>query len=92
MYTPSSVVAAVGAGIASFVDGMGNGDRPHPLPWYTLDWDILYFIERAFVLYLVIVFAPLIATRRIVRTTWASAYAEIERSSPNASPPEEIPS
>jgi hypothetical protein len=96
LYTPSSIIAAVAAGVASFVDGVAYGDRPKHLDWYALDWDLLYYVERAFVFYVFIVAAILIATAPFVRAAWKAAYEAVaaqtrtsgERAQRSAPPPE----
>ena len=81
LYVSSAVVAAVVAVSISFIDGYGNGNGPpEPLPWYALGWDILYYVERAFVLYLLIVIVIVIATSAFVSSRWRAAYDEYTRS------------
>jgi hypothetical protein len=76
LYVPSAVVAAVAAATISFVDGYGNGQHPKQMPWYSLGWDVLYYVERAFVLYMLIVLAILVATSAFVGSRWRAAYDE----------------
>src|SRR5690348_8793983 len=80
LYVPSAAVAAVAAATISCVDGYGNGQHPKQMPWYSLSWDVLYYVERAFVLYLLIVLAIVVATSAFVGSRWRAAYNEYGRS------------
>ena len=50
------------------------------MPWYSLGWDVLYYVERALVLYLLIVLAILVATSALVGSRWRAAYDEYAHS------------
>lgn len=75
--TPVAASAAAAAGTASFVDGVAAGDHPSTLPWYALDWDILYYVERAFVLFSLLVIAAIVVTTPFVERRWRRAYTQI---------------
>jgi hypothetical protein len=76
LYTPVASVAAFGAGVLSFEEGL-RGKHPTHYPWYSLDWDVLYYTERALVFFLLLVIAALIATAPAIRRAWGRAIGEI---------------